>query len=247
MAGTAGGRARANLKEPASRRLPGLVRRRRLARSGRAVRGFCHCRGRLLAPCHSWPGRRTHWTTARRQRRVMTRDSGSEREPPIGAPVAAAPAAGGDMPSRMFCLVPVAWRDAASSGVGPCVAGQPVGGLGLRAAPAGGQCRRDGDRVRLRARRAEAAGRCPATATGTCTRRLRALCQRTVAGAGRLGAHHDGYRGSGPVRVMGGSRRGDRDPAGDIPSGSRIGRWCRRGSGPGPAHRRRPATLVVRE
>jgi hypothetical protein len=174
-------------------------------------------------------------------------DPGTNAEPPVGAPVAAAPAAGGDMPSRMFCLVPVAWRDAASSGVGPCVAGQPVGGLGLRAAPAGGQCRWNGDRVRLRARRAEPAGRCPATATGTCTRRLRGLCQRTVAGAGRLGAHHDGYRGSGPVRVMGGSRRGDRDPVGDIPSGSRIGRWCRRGSRPGPAHRRRPATLVVRE
>jgi hypothetical protein len=106
------------------------------------------------------------------------------------------------MPSRMFCLVPVAWRDAASSGVGPCVAGQPVGGLGLRAAPAGGQCRRDGDRVWLRARRAEPAGRCPATGTSTCTRRLRALWQRTVAGAGRLGAHHDGDRGSGPVWIL---------------------------------------------
>ena len=168
-------------------RTPSLPRQQRLSGRSRMPRSSCDAASRPLA-------------------------AAVPRDPPIGAPVAAAPAAGDDMPSRMFCLVAVAWRDAASSGVGPCVAGQPVGGLGLRAAPAGGQCRWDGDRVRLRARRAEPAGRCPATATSTCTRRLRALCQRTVAGAGRLGVHHDGYRGSGPVRVMGGSRRGDRDP-----------------------------------
>ena len=60
-------------------------------------------------------------------------------------------------------------------------------GLGLRAVLAGGQYRWDGDRAGLRARRAEPARCCPATATRVCTRRLRALCQRTVADAGRLG------------------------------------------------------------
>ena len=36
------------------------------------------------APYRSSPGRCMHWTAARRQRGVMTRDSGSEREPPFG-------------------------------------------------------------------------------------------------------------------------------------------------------------------
>ena len=78
-------------------------------------------------------------------------------------------------------------------------------------------------------------------------RLARALCQRTVACAGRPGGHHDGYRGSGPVRVMGGSRRGGRTRPGHCRPDPGAGRWCRRGSRPGPAHRRRPATLVVRE
>ena len=51
-------------------------------------------------------------------------------------------------------------------------------------------------------------------------------------------------RDSGPSRVMGGSRRGGRDPAGGMPSGSRVGRWCGRGARSGPAHRYRPATLA---
>ena len=115
----------------------------------------------------------------------------------------------------------------------------------LRAASAVGQCRRDGDRAGLRARRAEPARRCPAPAASICTRRLRALCQRTVAGAGRHVAHHDVHRGTGPVRVMGGSHRGDRDLVGGMPSDPRLGRCCRRGARSGPAHRHRQATLVV--
>ncbi len=39
------------------------------------------------------------------------------RDPPIWAAAAAAPAAADDMPSRMFCLPPVVWRDAASCGL----------------------------------------------------------------------------------------------------------------------------------
>ena len=47
-------------------------------------------------------------------------------------------------------------------------------------------------------------------------------------------------RGSCLLRVIGGTRRGDRDLAGGMPSGSRVGRCGRGCARSGPAHRRRP-------
>ena len=49
------------------------------------------------------------------------------------------------------------------------------------------------------------------------------------------------------LRVIPGSHCGDRDLVEGMPSGSRVRRCCRPCARSGPAHRHRPATLVVRE
>ena len=179
-----------------------------------------------------------------RRKAVTDRDRDPRAKPPIGAPAAAAPAAAGEMPSRMFCLPLVAWRDAACCGLGR---GSSVSW------PAGSACVRHlllvsaaetvigpGCELGGLSLRAAARPRPPASVS----RRLRVPCQRTVAGAAGLWCITMVTRDGRPLRVTGGSRRGDRDLVEGMPSGSRVGRCCRLGARPGSAHRRRPATLA---